>query len=156
MAVLDYVEIPPYATLLPREVESSSQPQKATEKMSSKPTQISLPSSSLSQDQPLLSLSQSSPNRSTFGNIPGMLLASTLQLPSNVNLPGNPRNEPPSRLLSTRDALSAPTATVNFRRFISKIGPIFWLQDRVEEVLMWRKGWPLTMMWMISYALICV
>ncbi|KAG1841911.1 integral peroxisomal membrane peroxin-domain-containing protein [Suillus subalutaceus] len=58
-------------------------------------------------------------------------------------------------LLSTRDPLSIPITTVNFRRFVARVGPVFWLQDRVEEVLMWRCGWKYTGVWIASYAFLC-
>jgi len=59
------------------------------------------------------------------------------------------------KLLSTRDPLSIPITTVNFRRFVSKSGPVFWLQDRLEEVVMWRKGNRYTAVWMGVYAFLC-
>ena len=57
--------------------------------------------------------------------------------------------------MSTRDPLSIPITTVNFRRFVSKSGPVFWLQDRVEEVVMWRRGNRYTAVWMGVYAFLC-
>jgi hypothetical protein len=54
-----------------------------------------------------------------------------------------------------RDPLSIPITTVNFRRFVSKVGPVFWLQDRLEEILMWRRGWTVTSAWMAFYAFLC-
>jgi len=57
--------------------------------------------------------------------------------------------------MSTRDPLSVPTTTVNFRRFISRVGPVFWLQDRIEEIITWRKGWKVTVLWMAIYAFLC-
>jgi hypothetical protein len=43
----------------------------------------------------------------------------------------------------------------NFRRFVAKVGPVFWVQDRVEEILLWRKGWRVTGTWMAVYAFLC-
>ena len=66
----------------------------------------------------------------------------------------NPHNNDP-KLLSTKDPLSIPITTVNFRRFVAKVGPIFWLQDRIEEIVMWRKGWKYTAVWMCAYTFLC-
>lgn len=38
---------------------------------------------------------------------------------------------------------------------MARVGPVFWLQDRVEEVLMWRCGWKYTSIWIASYAFLC-
>lgn len=38
---------------------------------------------------------------------------------------------------------------------MARVGPVFWLQDRVEEVLMWRCGWKYTGVWIVSYAFLC-
>ncbi|OBZ68884.1 Peroxisomal membrane protein PEX29 [Grifola frondosa] len=95
-----------------------------------------------------------SPTKAGF-NISQMLLSSTLQLPANA--PSTPRGagKGSSRLLTTRDPLSIPITTVNFRRFVAKSGPLFWLQDRLEEIVMWRKGWKYTVVWMAAYAFLC-
>ncbi|KZP01484.1 hypothetical protein CALVIDRAFT_532247 [Calocera viscosa TUFC12733] len=58
-------------------------------------------------------------------------------------------------LMSTRQALSMGTTTVNFRRFVPRSGVVFWLQDRVEEVLMWKRGWQVTAAWMAGYTFLC-
>ncbi|KAG9307898.1 hypothetical protein JVU11DRAFT_12973 [Chiua virens] len=62
----------------------------------------------------------------------------------------NPHAELPS-LLSTRDPLSVPIMTTNFRRFVSKVGPVFWLQDRIEEIILWKKGWKRTTAFLAAY-----
>ncbi|KAJ7673126.1 hypothetical protein DFH06DRAFT_1123863 [Mycena polygramma] len=38
---------------------------------------------------------------------------------------------------------------------IERVGPIFWLQDRIEEIVLWRKGWKLTSTWIAGYAFFC-
>ena len=58
-------------------------------------------------------------------------------------------------LLSSKDPLSLPIMTNNFKRFVMTVGPVFWLQDRIEEVLLWKKGWMWTMIWMAGYVLLC-
>lgn len=136
MATLEYVDIPACATLLPPEIKVQT---------SFPPTSNAAPT-----DDPN---SPSTPaTRSVFGNLPSLLLASSLQIPTNHSTE-NPRNV--SQLMSTRDPLSVPITTVNFRRFISKIGPLFWLQDRIEEIITWRKGWKVTVLWMAVYSFLC-
>ncbi|KIJ53498.1 hypothetical protein M422DRAFT_775591 [Sphaerobolus stellatus SS14] len=83
-----------------------------------------------------------------FSNI---LLSSVLQLPS---LPETSTRDG-GRLLSAREPLAIQATTVNFRRFVARSGPVFWLQDRLEEVIMWRKGWKVTCTWMTIYAFLC-
>ena len=89
---------------------------------------------------------QKQPNepKSTLAFVPQMLL----------NVPLNSRPQPHD-LLSTRDPLSVPIMTANFRRFISKVGPVFWLQDRIEEIILWKKGWKRTTVWIAAYAFFC-
>lgn len=57
--------------------------------------------------------------------------------------------------MSTKDPLSIPIMTVNFKRFTSKVGPVYWMQDRIEEILTWKKGWKVTAVWMSAYAFLC-
>src|SRR6267154_948197 len=81
-----------------------------------------------------------------------LLLSSTFQFPD------APTTQPPATantLLSRREALSFHTTTINFKRFVSKSGPVFWFQDRVEEIVMWRRGWKVTSVWMAVYAFLC-
>ncbi|EJD52284.1 hypothetical protein AURDEDRAFT_99106 [Auricularia subglabra TFB-10046 SS5] len=58
-------------------------------------------------------------------------------------------------LLSSGTPLAIQTTTVNFTRFVSRSGPVFWVQDRVEEIVMWRKGNVYTAAWMAGYAFLC-
>ena len=147
MATLDYVDIPPAATRL-----RSSTP---TDDIRPAPRVLtSLPHPEKSSSTPSTPTSQIfSPTKSGF-NIQQILLSNTFQIPANA--PATPRaNKGVSRLLSTRDPLSIPIMTVNFKRFVSKTGPVFWLQDRLEEIIMWRKGWEYTAVWMAAYAFLC-
>jgi Integral peroxisomal membrane peroxin len=143
MSVFDYVDIPPYATVVTTE-ESTS-----TKVNSSLPPSSNAPDDSATSSVPG---NTPTPTRTVFGNLPGIILASSLQIPTNVPN-ANPRNV--SQLVSSRDPLSVPTTTVNFRRFISRIGPVFWLQDRIEEIVTWKKGWKVTVLWMMVYSFIC-
>ncbi|EMD40189.1 hypothetical protein CERSUDRAFT_112397 [Gelatoporia subvermispora B] len=150
MATLDYVDIPSCATRLqtnvpiedirptPKIVTPLPRPERSHTRSASLPT----------------NLTPTSPTKVAF-NLPQVLLSSALQLPANA--PATPRDAGKgiTRLLTTRDPLSIPITTVNFRRFVSKSGPAFWLQDRIEEIVMWRKGQKHTAVWMAVYAFIC-
>lgn len=57
-------------------------------------------------------------------------------------------------LTSQREPLALPAMTNNFRRFVARCGPVFWLQDRVEEVLFWKKPvW--TWAYLLGWGFIC-
>lgn len=162
MATLEYVQIPPYATRLhPNSHRAQSK------------VESSLPS-------PLRRASTfkspTSPSNATSIGIGGQamtlipqLLFSSINIPADAtgseganppgtaagSSPGNSRIISKARLLSSRDPLSIPISTANFRRFVSKVGPVFWLQDRVEEIILWRRGWRVTGSWMALYAFLC-
>ena len=140
MATLEYVDIPACATLLPPDVKHRADIKVQT---SFPPTS----NAAATDDQASPSAAQVT--RTVIGNIPSLLLAS---IPTN-NSTENPQDV--VRLMSTRDPLSVPITTVNFRRFISRIGPVFWLQDRIEEIIAWRKGWKVTVLWMAVYSFLC-
>lgn len=90
--------------------------------------------------------------KTMLSNLPNILLASTAGIPISGNVSGQGG---PGTLISTRDPLSIPTTTANFGRFVPKVGPIFWLQDRIEEIVMWKRGWKVTTVWMAIYAFLC-
>ncbi|ODN80394.1 hypothetical protein L202_02645 [Cryptococcus amylolentus CBS 6039] len=72
--------------------------------------------------------------------------------PSGVGVGGGTGG--PRELTTQREGLSVPVLSNNFRRFVTRVGPIFWLQDRVEEVVFWRKPvW--TWGWMLAWVFIC-
>ena len=150
MASMAYVSIPPTATRLQNEL-ASTQPVKRTfttpPASSPSPAPFSSPATS--------SLNLSSPTNAAFSLLPQMLLSSTLPgLDSKPNVKDRLSKGSPS-LLTTRDPLSLPTISANFRRFVARSGPIFWFQDRVEEILFWRHGWKATSVWIAVYAFIC-
>ena len=89
----------------------------------------------------------------TSMNLTQAVLTSALSVSSSP-APSSPRKTA-GKLLSTRDQLSIPITAVNFRRFVSRSGSVFWLQDRIEEIVMWRKGWRVTGAWMGAYAFLC-
>jgi hypothetical protein len=158
MTMLDYVDVPAYATpLQPSSSTSSSSSPRPTPKVTT-----SLPQPDDSPSAFTLGTPTSPPGASGTGaapsklafNLPALLLSSAL--PAGAVGNSDPRAAAgPVALLSARDPLSIPITTVNFRRFVSKVGPVFWLQDRIEEVVMWRKGWRVTAVWMAAYAFLC-
>ncbi|KAF8125165.1 hypothetical protein EV363DRAFT_682104 [Boletus edulis] len=79
--------------------------------------------------------------------LPSSIIASAIATP-------NPRLASHS-LVSTRDPLSVPIMTANFRRFVSRVGPVFWLQDRIEEIVLWKKGWKRTTVFLAAYGFFC-
>ena len=58
-------------------------------------------------------------------------------------------------LLSSQDPLSLPIITNNFKRFVANVGPVFWMQDRIEEIMFWKRGWRRTTSWMALYTFLC-
>ena len=166
MATLDYAEIPTYATRL-----QSADPTSHTIRTAPK-ILTALPSpDKLHNHSPTHTTALAPPISSPFSMIIPMLLSSSFQIPDTtlpsspttnstnpVGVPTNPRKvlqtgETP--LLSNREPLAIFTTGTNFRRFVAKSGPAFWFQDRVEEVVMWRKGWKVTGVWMAGYAFLC-
>jgi hypothetical protein len=150
---LSYVDIPAYARRLDDTGSPSGSPVLEKEQPRTLPQIVTaLPhsdSSSAAVASPRVAEDPASPRQSAF-NIPALLLSSAL--PSGP-VQSDPRGQ--GKLLSTKDPLSIPITTANFRRFVAKVGPVFWLQDRVEEVVTWKKGWKVTCAWMAAYAFLC-
>lgn len=138
MAALEsWLEIPPYATLLHGTEQSTlaaaALPSAKDTAAGQSPSSKRTPSASM--------------------NLTQAILTSALSVSSSP-APSSPRKTA-SKLLSNRDQLSIPITAVNFRRFVSRTGSVFWLQDRIEEIVMWRKGWRVTGAWMGAYAFLC-
>ncbi|KAL4251207.1 Peroxisomal Membrane Protein PEX28-32 [Abortiporus biennis] len=147
MATLDYVDIPSSATRL-----DSTQPSPNIRPAQKILTALPNPDKTPSVLSPT-STQVTSPTKVGF-NLQQILLSSALPIPANAtSTPRAGKGAP--RLLTTKDPLSIPITTVNFRRFVSKSGPIFWLQDRLEEIVMWRKGPLYTSVWMAAYGFLC-
>lgn len=154
MPLFDFVDLPPCASPLP---PSTSQ----HEKRPTRPAhtvRASLPSldTDVLRERKLSSpgtpTAKSSPSyASTI--IPQVLFAT---LPSNEGAAPQKKDAKAQRLLSKRDPLSIQITTVNFKRFIEVVGPVFWLQDRIEEIMCWRKGAKVTGVWMAAYAFLCL
>ncbi|KAI9568458.1 hypothetical protein HD554DRAFT_2098163 [Boletus coccyginus] len=128
MATFDYVEIPADAIRLK---PASLEP--ATKIPTSLPD--TTPSSSRPAFEPL------SPAKSALALVPQMLLSASPPLPSATSAIATPHS-----LLSSRDPLSVQIMSANFRRFVSRVGPVFWLQDR---------GWKRTTVWLAAYGFFC-
>ncbi|KAF7422967.1 hypothetical protein PC9H_011131 [Pleurotus ostreatus] len=150
MATLEYVSIPPCATRLRSSDKKSIDPEPELK--------TNLPAEHGSEPLPLLSspTAATSPTLpTTYAVLPQILLSTTLLSSGNgLSLPPAPTSV--SKLMSKKDPLSIPITTVNFRRFVARVGAVFWLQDRVEEIVMWRKGWKYTVTWMAAYAFLCI
>ncbi|KAF8216739.1 integral peroxisomal membrane peroxin-domain-containing protein [Mycena galopus ATCC 62051] len=155
MATLDYIEVPASASRL--------RPKSPTDSTSHEIRRAPKILTSLPHPPPPImhrradsaSSILTSPTKNAVNLIPQLLLSS---LPSNPPQqgPSNPRaKQQLNALLSSRDPLSVPILTVNFKRFIERVGPIFWLQDRIEEIVLWKRGWKVTSAWIAAYAFFC-
>ncbi|CAE6383724.1 unnamed protein product [Rhizoctonia solani] len=159
-----YVTIPANATVLPTkpsEIPESYFPQSPSgENASPLSVRTTLESMQLKSSAQLVTSPTSgmpqSPMRTSSFSIPSMLLAATAQ--SIPNAPTSPReiSESNGKLLSNRDSLSIQITTANFRRFVSRSGPVFWFQDRVEEIVLWKRGWSYTASWGCAYVFLCI
>ena len=143
MSTFDYVDIPQDAIRL--QSPPTSNPVRPFIKIS---TPLPSPGQSSSSDAP------PPPVSTTFSPAKSLSAFLSTSLPTSIPTSACPRKTS-TALLSTRDPLSIPITTANFRRFVARVGPVFWLQDRVEEVLMWRRGWKVTAVWISVYAFLC-
>jgi hypothetical protein len=102
-------------------------------------------------------LSSSLPPSSSHPAVAGSFSSNATQTTaSSTSMPQKSRKKNQSiSLLSSKDPISIPILTTNFKRFVSVIGPVFWLQDRVEEIILWKRGWLRTTAWMASYVFLC-
>ena len=158
MANLDsWVDIPPYATPIASKDSESNITQEAV---------APPPSPRVSRER-----DRSASTSSLTGHFTNAIMSAALNMPTPTT-PSEPRKTA-GPLLSTRADLSIPITAVNFRRvcglflslhimyllasskFVSKSGAVFWLQDRIEEVIFWRKGWKVTVAWMMAYSFLC-
>ncbi|KIR70363.1 hypothetical protein CNBG_9658 [Cryptococcus deuterogattii R265] len=155
MSVPPYIasSVPPSAILIP---SPSTADISASPTSSNAKPHLPFPPSSAPRGKPTSStLGMSLPSLSS--NVSDMLLSSLLP-PNLPKLPsGGARGIDgggPRQLTTQREALSVPLLSNNFRRFVTRVGPVFWLQDRIEEVLYWRKPvW--TWAWILTWVFIC-
>jgi hypothetical protein len=154
MATLDYIDVPASASRLRSKSQRNSihEIRRAPKIVTSLPHPPPPIMHRRTESAPSI---VSSPAKNAVNLIPQILLSS---LPSNPPRqgPSNPRaKQQINTLLSSRDPLSVPILTVNFKRFIERVGPIFWLQDRIEEIVLWKRGWKVTSVWIAAYAFFC-
>ncbi|KIK69717.1 hypothetical protein GYMLUDRAFT_34116 [Collybiopsis luxurians FD-317 M1] len=170
MSTLDYLSVPHAATRLHNQSQSSNNSQSNSIRSAPK-IRTSLPrppseSTSEGPTSPLKSFSSSS----AFNLLPQILLSSSVPSVSSSSSDPVSSNDSKSNaarkrlknhlhqpvvLLSNRDPLSIQITTVNFKRFIERVGPVFWLQDRIEEIVFWKRGPKLTVAWLAAYGLLC-
>ncbi|EGG12104.1 uncharacterized protein MELLADRAFT_59314 [Melampsora larici-populina 98AG31] len=73
--------------------------------------------------------------------IASTVLASATSTTLNAASQSHPNQSSPNQAsISSNDkeSLSLQTTTINFKNFVSKSDPIFWFQDRVEDILTWK------------------
>ncbi|KAG6879301.1 hypothetical protein C0992_003718 [Termitomyces sp. T32_za158] len=155
MASLAYISVPPCATRLQSPSQSLQRAKKVTTPLPNATSQLSAPST-ITQTQTGMNPSAAA----AFSLLPQMLLSSTLPNTPSSSSPKDKEKEKDTRkgpqLSTTKEPLSIPITTANLKRFVAKVGPIFWMQDRIEEVILWRRGWRVTGVWMAAYAFFCV
>jgi hypothetical protein len=152
---MDYVHIPVGAHLL---LDGGTVEEYT---VSLPPRQPGLPIEILHSQTPGTSLAVNSPDpkethqrsSSTSSFLVNQTLTQVLNIPS---LPTELSDESSKHtLLTSRHPLSLPITTVNFRRFVSRSGAIFWFQDRIEEIVLWKRGQKYTIAFMAAYTFLC-
>ncbi|KAF9000350.1 hypothetical protein BDZ89DRAFT_1170371 [Hymenopellis radicata] len=144
------VEIPPCATRLPRKSDKAKRPSPKIR------TSLPLPEPSIDGKPPPVNAPMSPTKSAALNLLPNLLMSSVPSgTPEYHWFHRRPKKADKVPLMSAKDPLSIPVMSVNFRRFVSKIGAVFWMQDRVEEIVMWRRGWKVTTTWMAAYAFLC-
>lgn len=154
MNVLDYAEVPLCAALLPP-TQDVDKKQKGS-RLNIRPVALDPVAGASGHGaeaykSPPLSPTIPKANPFSFSNI---LISSAINFPTSPPPNTNHGTGAPS-LLTNKDPLALQITTANFRRFVSRVGFVFWLQDRIEEILMWRKGWKYTSAWLVGYGVIC-
>ncbi|KAJ3926058.1 MAG: integral peroxisomal membrane peroxin-domain-containing protein [Lentinula lateritia] len=168
MATLDYISIPSCASRL--KIHSSSELSSANENdiRPAPKLRTNLPRPTSESSEGPTSPSKGFAGSSALNLLPNLLLSSSLPstsvsdpafLSDSKSNPGRKRfkelHQEPIVLLSNKDPLSIQITSVNFKRFIERVGPVFWLQDRLEEIVFWRRGWKVTGTWLAVYCFLC-
>ncbi|KAK0487911.1 integral peroxisomal membrane peroxin-domain-containing protein [Armillaria novae-zelandiae] len=148
MESIDYIDIPPWAA----RIKSTPAKSKSRCRPTPLPIRTSLPHPQPENPHPQPT-SLLSPTNAALNFLPNVLMSSVPTNPSQEKPKKRKTGQPP--LLSVKDPLSLAIMSANFRRFVSKVGPVFWLQDRVEEIVLWRRGWKVTSTWIAVYAFLC-
>ncbi|KAK7025128.1 integral peroxisomal membrane peroxin-domain-containing protein [Favolaschia claudopus] len=153
MATLDYIEVPASASRLRQSSGDNSShevrrvPKIVTALPHPPPAPLHRRTDSTS--------SITSPSKTSAVNLLPQLLLSTLPPPQNSANPREKQLLTNNNTLLSQTPLSVPILTVNFKRFVERVGPIFWLQDRIEEIVLWKRGWKVTGVWIAVYAFFC-
>ncbi|KAF9077471.1 hypothetical protein BDP27DRAFT_1311099 [Rhodocollybia butyracea] len=163
MATLDYISVPSCASRLQNQRRPSTPENFRHETNDVRPApklRISLPHPPPDSLQGPTSPLKSFAANSAFNLLPQVLLSSSLPLGSIPADSANPKrfrniHQEPVALLSNKDPLSIQVTSLNFKRFVERVGPVFWLQDRIEEIVCWRKGWKVTGTWLAAYGFLC-
>ncbi|KAJ3798752.1 integral peroxisomal membrane peroxin-domain-containing protein [Lentinula aff. detonsa] len=175
MATLDYISIPSCASRLQFQPQPSLKSFRAhtANENDIRPApklRTSLPRPSAESSEGPTSPLKGFAGSSAFNLLPNLLLSSSFPSGStptsdptassdSKSNPGKKRfkklHQEPVVLLSNKDPLSIQVTSVNFKRFIERVGPVFWLQDRIEEIVCWRRGWKLTGTWLAVYGFLC-
>lgn len=148
MESIDYIDIPPWAS----RIKSTPAKSKSRCRPTPSPIRTSLPHPQPDHPHPQPT-SLLSPTNAALNFLPNVLMSSVPTIPPHEKPKKRKTGQPP--LLSVKDPLSLTIMSANFRRFVSKVGPVFWLQDRVEEIALWRRGWKVTSTWIAAYAFLC-
>ncbi|KAJ3876685.1 integral peroxisomal membrane peroxin-domain-containing protein [Lentinula edodes] len=168
MATLDYISIPSCASRL--KIHSSSELSSANESdiRPAPKLRTNLPRPTSESSEGPTSPSKGFAGSSALNLLPNLLLSSSLPSTSvsDPTFPSDSKSNPgrkrfkklhqePIVLLSNKDPLSIQITSVNFKRFIERVGPVFWLQDRLEEIVFWRRGSKVTGTWLAVYCFLC-
>ncbi|EGG00369.1 uncharacterized protein MELLADRAFT_111926 [Melampsora larici-populina 98AG31] len=90
--------------------------------------------------------------------IASTVLASATSTTLNATSQSHPTQSSPNQASinsNDKESLSLQTTTTNFKNFVSKSGPIFWFQDRVEDILTWKDALRTTF-WACLWAWLCI
>ena len=142
MDALDYIDIPIGATRLRNTKNAKSHDIRPAPKIITAVPNPSPPPSptSMRRKPSILASPATSLAPPTLSLIPQLMLSASLppSLPNpSATAPAASKTDPiHATLLSSRDPPSFPIMTINFKRFLSIVEPVFWLQDRVEEVIL--------------------
>ncbi|KAJ3856482.1 integral peroxisomal membrane peroxin-domain-containing protein [Lentinula lateritia] len=170
MATLDYISIPSCASRL--KIHSSSElcPANENDIRPAPKLRTNLPRPTSESTEGPTSPLKGFAGSSALNLLPNLLLSSSLPpgsisasdpafLSDSKSNPGRTRfkklHQEPIVLLSNKDPLSIQITSVNFKRFVERVGPVFWLQDRLEEIVFWRRGWKVTGTWLAVYCFLC-
>ena len=164
MDMLDYIDIPVGATRL-RSLSNSSNNAKSHDIRPAPKITTSIPNpspppspTSMKRRPSILSSTAASLASPSLSLFPQFMLSAWLPplSPNSSATPPPPASNSNHSHLSSRDPLSLPIISTNFKRFASIVGPVLWLQDRVEEIILWKTGPARTLIWMAAYSFICM